>query len=128
MDPSLGDLIDRFRIQKVDLLAPPPECCDEVGRFEDVQVFAHRLADHVQALGQLPEALSVAGIQTIEQLTTTRVSQRFEDVHHDWPISCLLASELEVLRRRGALACLDEALEAEKEVGPPCAAVSHELV
>ena len=95
MDPALGDLVDRFSIQVVELLATPSEGGHEVGRLQDVQVFADRLADHVQALGQLPEALSVAGIQTIEQQTTTRVGQRLEDVHHDWLVA--LVSELEVL-------------------------------
>jgi hypothetical protein len=45
-----------------------------------VQVFADRLADHAKALGQLPEGLSVAGIQAIQKQTTTRVGQGLEDV------------------------------------------------
>jgi hypothetical protein len=49
--PTLSDLVDRFRIQVVELVTTTPERGHEVGRLQDVEVFADRLTDHVEALG-----------------------------------------------------------------------------
>ena len=83
MNPALGDLVDRCGVQVVELLATPSDGRHEVGRLEDRQVLADRLAGHVQAFGEFPEALSVAGVQAIQQLAATRVGQCLEDVHRD---------------------------------------------
>src|SRR6476619_5838267 len=42
-DPAFADLMDRDRIDVVQLLAAMPERGDEVGRFENPKVFCDRL-------------------------------------------------------------------------------------
>jgi hypothetical protein len=50
LDPPLADLVDRHRVEIVQLLAAVPQRGDEVGLFENDEVFCHRLPRHGEAV------------------------------------------------------------------------------
>jgi len=63
-------------------LAPAPDDRDELGGFEQQQMFRHRLPRHVEVRAQFAERLPVALVQHVEQLPATFVRQRFEHCIH----------------------------------------------
>jgi hypothetical protein len=81
-DPALGDLVDRHRIEIMQLLAPAPDDVDQLRRFEQQQVFGYRLPRHVEVRAQFAERLPVAPMQLVEQLPAAFVSQGFEHCIH----------------------------------------------
>ena len=81
-NPALGDLVNRHRIQIMQLLAPAPDDGDQIRRFQQQEMLGHPLPRHVQVFAQLAERLPVDLVQLIEQFSTTFVSQRFEHCIH----------------------------------------------
>src|SRR5882757_7116192 len=67
LDPPLADLMDRQRIEIVQLLAAMPERGDEVGRLENRKVLCHRLPGHGEAVAEVVQGLSVAGVKPVQQ-------------------------------------------------------------
>lgn len=72
-DPALGDLVQRHRIEEMQLLASAPDRGDEVRPFEEKQMLRHRLPGHVQMRTQFRQRLSVVRVQLIQQLSAARV-------------------------------------------------------
>src|SRR5258708_22966930 len=66
-DPPLADLMDRHRVEIVQLLAAMPERGDEVGRLENCKVLRDRLPGHGEALAEVVQGLSVAGVKSVQQ-------------------------------------------------------------
>src|SRR6185437_15059411 len=92
--PAVGDLLDRRRIEEMQLLAPLLPGGDQVGLLQQGQVFGHRLAAHVQSLAELGQGLSVSVMQPVEELAPTGVGQGLEHgviVHglNMQPFSCM---------------------------------------
>src|SRR4030095_8971046 len=81
-DPAFADLMDRNRIEIVQLLAAMPERGDEVGRFENPKVLCHRLPRHGEAVAEFIQRLSVFGVKPVEQRAPRRIGKRFEDLIH----------------------------------------------
>src|SRR5688572_3601972 len=54
-NPALGDLVQRHRIEVMQLLAPAPDRGDEVRRFQNDEVFGHCLPRHVEVLAQFTQ-------------------------------------------------------------------------
>ena len=69
-------------VEVVELLPAAADGRDEVGRLEDREVLAHRLAGHVQPCAELAERLAVPFVQAVEQEPPARVGQRPEDLVH----------------------------------------------
>src|SRR5213592_2545128 len=82
LDPPLADLMDRNRIEIVQLLAAMPERADEVGRLENRKVLRHRLPRHDEAVAELVQGLSVFGVKPVQQRPPRSIGQRFEDLIH----------------------------------------------
>ena len=66
-DPPLPDLMDRYRVQIVQLLAAMPECGHEVGLFENPKVLGHGLPRHREAIAEFVQRLSVSGVKPVQQ-------------------------------------------------------------
>src|SRR6266481_3232500 len=81
-DPPLADLMDRHRIEIVQLLAAMPERSDEVGVFQDSKVLRHGLPRHVEAVAEFVQGLAVPGVKPVQQRPPRRIGQRFEDLIH----------------------------------------------
>src|SRR6185369_8670394 len=81
-DPAFADLMDRNRIEIVQLLAAMPERGDEVGRFENPKVLCHRLPRHGEAVAEFVQRLSVFDVKPVEQRAPRRIGKRFEDFIH----------------------------------------------
>ena len=82
LDPAMLNLMQRNRIQVVQLAPPAPDGADEVGRLEHRQMLAHRLPRHLEVLAQLAECLAVVLSKPIQQQPAARVRQRPEDPVH----------------------------------------------
>ncbi len=72
-DPALGDLVQRHRIEEMQLLASAPDRGDEVRLFEENQMLGHRLPGHLQMRAQIRQRLSVVRVQHIQQLAAARI-------------------------------------------------------
>jgi hypothetical protein len=83
MDPALVDFVNRHGIEVVQFLAAAPDGGDEVGVFEDVEMFGHSLAGHVEVRAQPGERPPVVPMQEIEEFAATGVAEGFEHVVHD---------------------------------------------
>src|SRR5215213_5606452 len=84
LDPAFADLVDRNRIEIVQLLAAMPERGDEVGRFKNPKVLCDRLPRHGEAVAELVQRLSVVGVKPVQQRASRRIGKRFEDLIHGW--------------------------------------------
>jgi hypothetical protein len=74
--------MDRNRVEVVQLLAAMPEGGDEVGGFENPEVFCDRLPRHGEAVAEFVQGLSVSGVKPVQQRAPRRIGQRFEDFIH----------------------------------------------
>src|ERR1700678_4649591 len=66
-DPPLADLMDRPRVEIVQLLAAMPERGDEVGGLENRKVLGHGLPGHGEAVAEIVQGLSVLDVKPVEQ-------------------------------------------------------------
>src|SRR5579859_3503297 len=66
-DPPLADLMDRYRVEVVQLLAAVLVGGDKVGLFENRKVLRHGLTGHVEAVAELVQSLSVSGVKPVQQ-------------------------------------------------------------
>ena len=63
-------------------LAAAPKMNDQVRSVEQPEMFAHRLAAHVQMLAKLAQGLAISVVQSVEQGSPASVGQGFEnDIH-----------------------------------------------
>ena len=76
------NLVQRNRVQVVQLESSAPHAGDEIGGLEHREVLAHRLARHFEVLAQLAERLAVVLPQPVQQQPTARVRKRLEDHVH----------------------------------------------
>src|SRR5580704_154761 len=74
-DPAFGDLVDRNRIDKVQLFSALPLPGHEIGLLEYRQMLRDRLAGHAQPLAQLAQRLAIPAVQPIQQLPTICIGQ-----------------------------------------------------
>ena len=79
-DPAHGDVVDRHRIEEVQLFAPATHDDHEVRLLEDREVLRHGLAAHVVVVAQLAEGQSAFLTQAVEDLPAADISEGFEDV------------------------------------------------
>jgi hypothetical protein len=64
-NPALEDLVNRHRIEVMQLFAPLPDGRDQVCRFQQAQVLRDRLPRHFQMPAQLRQRLPAALAQLI---------------------------------------------------------------
>ena len=81
-DPAFADLMQRHRIEEMQLLASAPDDDDQVRPLKDDQVLRHRLTRHLQVTAEFAERLAIALVQLIQQLSAALIGQRFEDCIH----------------------------------------------
>jgi hypothetical protein len=98
-DPALGDLVDRHRIEVMQLLAPAPDDSDQIRRLQQQEMFGDRLPRHVEVRAQFAERLPVVFVQLVEQRAPAFVRQGFEYCIHlrdiMQPKGCMSSGELE---------------------------------
>src|SRR5258707_10754218 len=82
LDPPLADLMDRHRVEIVQLLAAMPERGDEAGGLENRKVFSDGLPRHGEAVAEIVQGLSVPGVKPVQQRPPRSIGQRFEDLIH----------------------------------------------
>ncbi len=80
--PSVTDLLDRHRIEKVPLLPPASHRHYQPGRLQDAEMLGDRLAGHLQPAAQLAETQAVGIEKPIEDPSSGAVRQCFEDSFH----------------------------------------------
>src|SRR5581483_4291368 len=78
VDPAVVDLLERHRVEEVQLLAAAPLHGHQVRGFEDRQVLGDALAGDLEMPAQLAERLPVVGVQPVEQLAPSRVGEGLE--------------------------------------------------
>src|SRR5258708_9537389 len=81
-DPPLADLMDRHRIEIMQLLAAMPERGDEAGRLENCKVLCDGLPRHGEAVAEFVQGLTVFGVKPVQQRPPRSIGQRFEDLIH----------------------------------------------
>jgi hypothetical protein len=82
-NPARVDLVQRHRIEVVQLFATTPDSGDEVRRLQNDEMLGYRLSRHVEQLAQPAERLAVFAAQLIEQLPAARIGECLENVVHD---------------------------------------------
>src|SRR4051794_5749263 len=96
-DPSLRDLVDRYRIKVVQLLAAAPDGRDEIGALQYGQMLGHRLPRHGRSrLGKartkLVQGLAIVRVEPVEKLSAAGIRQGLEHIVHGdnrQPFGCL---------------------------------------
>jgi len=78
-NPALVHLVQRHRIQEMQLLSPTPDHRHEVGSFQQSQVLSNSLPGHFEPFTQLGQSLAVAAVQLVEQLSAAVIGQGFEN-------------------------------------------------
>ena len=78
VDPAILNLIERNRIQVVELFPALPDDGDEIGVDEQLQVLRHRLARHFEMLAELPQRLPVLLVEDIQKLPAAGIAERLE--------------------------------------------------
>lgn len=82
-NPTIRDVLNGNGIEIVEFLPADLSGHDEMGAFQDVQVFHHPKAGHVEMALEVPERSAVTFPEEIEEQTPGGVSQRVEDRVHD---------------------------------------------
>ena len=77
-DPPIVDLLERHRVEVVELFAPVPDGRHEIGYFKKRKMLRHRLPRHVQVPAKLIQGLTVVPMQLIKQFPATRIGERLE--------------------------------------------------
>src|SRR5690348_3594453 len=67
-NPALVDLLERHRIEEMQLFAAAPHRRDEVRLLEHGEVLRHALPGHVEVLAELVQGLAIVRVEQIEQL------------------------------------------------------------
>ena len=62
VDPTLGDLIERHRVEVMKLFPTTPQNDNEVGPFEQPQMFGHSLPGHVEVLTEFTQGLAIVAV------------------------------------------------------------------
>ena len=104
-DPALGDIVDRNRVEIVQLLPALLHGRDQIGLLQDPQVLANRLTRHVEARAEFVQRLAVIRAQPVKQFPAAGIGQGFEHLIKDevsgvWPL----------LARNGRPRCANECL------------------
>src|SRR6266404_2507022 len=81
-DPPFADLMDRHRVEIVQLLAAVFEGGDQIGFFENPEVFCDGLPGHREAVAEFIQGLSAAGVKPVQQRPPGSIGERFEDLIH----------------------------------------------
>src|SRR5882724_9063007 len=81
-NPTLVNLVQRRRIEVMQLFTSTPNDGDEVRPLQYGQMLGHCLPGDVEMFTQLSQGLPVARPQLVEQLSTASVSQSFEHLVH----------------------------------------------
>src|SRR5215467_8691987 len=93
--PTVGDGVDRHRIDEMQLLATLAFRRQQVSLFENGEMLRHRLARHFESLAHLAQRLAVLASEAVQEPTAARIRQRAEDsivvIHppNMQPIGCL---------------------------------------
>src|SRR3954462_10961956 len=81
-NPALANLMQRRRVEVMQLLATLPNGGDEVRRFQQGKVLGDSLPRHVEVAAQFGQGLAVILVQLIEQPSAAGISQCFEHCIH----------------------------------------------
>jgi len=101
-DPPLCNLVDRDRIQIVQLVPALPAGDDQAGLLKQSKMLGDRLPRHLQPRAQLVQGLAVLHKQRVQQMPATPVCQRTEDcifIHDSdymQPFGCMSSRDIAV--------------------------------
>ncbi len=77
-NPALVDLLQRYRIEEVQLFAAAPPGGDQVCRLQQLEVLRHALPRHIQVFAKLVEVAPVVRVQQVQELASAGISQGLE--------------------------------------------------
>src|SRR5947207_544835 len=80
--PTLGNLLQRNGVDVMKFLTAAPKVDDQICLVEQAEMFAYRLATHVEVLAKLVQGLAIFLMQSVEQKASARIGQGFEDSVH----------------------------------------------
>ena len=100
VDPTLGDLFERRRVQVMQLFAAAPKRDDQVRFDEQAEVFGNALPGHPEMPAKLIQGLAIFVMKLIEKGATAGVSQSFENivVHRSimQPNGCIILTKQQI--------------------------------
>src|SRR5262245_55684132 len=67
-DPAFDNLVDRHRVEVMQLLAAAPNGDHQVGLFQKGEVLGHCLPGHVQMGAEFSEGLTIVCMEPVEEL------------------------------------------------------------
>ena len=82
VDPTLGNLFQRRRVEIMQFFPPPPKRNNQVGFDQQTEMFGNALTGHAEVLAKLVQGLAVALMELIEQGAPVWVGQGFKDIVH----------------------------------------------
>ena len=80
VDPTLGDLLERRRVQVMQFFAAAPKRDDQVRVDEQTEVFGNALPGHAEMPAKLIQGLAILVVKLIEKGAAAGVSQGFENI------------------------------------------------
>ena len=82
VDPTLGNLFERSRIEIVQLLPAAPKRNDQLRPNQNSEMLANSLAGHVQMPAKFVKGLSVVLMELVQQGAAGRVGKCFKNGIH----------------------------------------------
>src|ERR1700730_16427909 len=82
LDPTFIDLVERNRIEVMQLFSPPADRRHQVGSLESREVLRDRLAGHVEVRAEVPQRLAVLRSEAVEQTPSCGTGERLENFVH----------------------------------------------
>ena len=78
-NPAVGDFLNWDGVQVVQLLASAPDSRDQVGAFEQRQMFGDGLASHAMSDAEFVEGLTIAFEEPVEKFAAAGISEGLEN-------------------------------------------------
>src|SRR3984893_10391671 len=78
--PPFVDLVERHRVDEMQLFPTTPNCAHQIGRLQYLEVLRGGLPGHVQLFAKLAERLPVPLTKKVKQFSACRVSQRLKNL------------------------------------------------
>jgi hypothetical protein len=82
VDPTLGDLLQRRGVEKVQLFPASPERNNQVRFDQETEMFASALSRHAEMPAKLIQSLAIVKMELIEKSPAVWVGQGFKNVVH----------------------------------------------
>jgi hypothetical protein len=98
VDPAVGDLLKRDRVEVMQFLAAPPNGHNKVRFPQKGEMFRSGLPCHLEMLAEFTQSLAIFIMQLVEQLSSAWIGEGLKDFIHSTlvmqPNSCMSSNRL----------------------------------